>query len=100
MDVRQSLVLMIRQLLEDMSYLVHQGSGYYTCTPVARRYNKLLGQARALFTSGNSLLATFEEIPEGDPKDPSDKLKVLQGIRVECGQLITLLESAAEEDQS
>ena len=97
MDPHQSLVRMIGQLLQDMQIIQHQGSGYYTCTPCARRYNKLLAQARALYSSDNALLATFEDIPEADPKDPSDKMKVLQGIHIECGQLIALLESTHEE---
>ncbi len=97
MDLYLPLVRMIRQLLQDMQVIQHQGSGYYTCTPFAQRYNKLLHQARTLFPSGHSLADTFEAIPEADPKDPSDKMKVLQTIRIESGQLITLLESASEE---
>jgi len=100
MDLRQSLVLMITQLLKDMELIQHQGSGYYTCTPFARRYNKLLAQARAMSPEQNSLMATFEDIPEADPKDPADKMKVLQGIRVESSQLITLLESIGEGNQT
>jgi hypothetical protein len=98
MDVRQSLIHMIGQLLQDMQVIQHQGSGYYSCTPIARRYNKLLGQSRELFPKDNSIIATFEDIPEADPKDPSDKMKVLQSIRIESGQLTTLLESAREGD--
>lgn len=97
MDVRQSLVRMIRQLLKDMQTTQHEGTGYYTCTPFVRRYNKLLGQARALL-SDDTLIATFDDIPESDPKDPSDKMKVLQGIHIESGQLITLLESEVEDE--
>ncbi|MCX5759600.1 MAG: hypothetical protein NTU83_14075 [Candidatus Hydrogenedentes bacterium] len=96
MDLRQSLVLMIKQMLQDMEVILHQGSGYYTCTPFARRYNKLLQQARRLYTEDNALLGTFEELPDADPKDPSDKMKVLLGIRIECGQLIAFLESTSE----
>lgn len=96
MDLRASLVRMINQMLQDMEVIQHQGSGYYTCTPFARRYNKLLQQARHLYSGEDALLGTFEEIAEADPKDPSDKMKVLQGIRIECGQLIAFLESTQE----
>lgn len=100
MDLRQSLVRMISQMLQDMEVIQHQGSGYYTCTPFARRYNKLLDQAHRLYPTANALLDTFEVIPDADPKDPSDKMKVLQSIRIECGQLIAFLESATEEPAS
>ena len=98
MNLHQSLIRMLGQLLKDIQINQHLGSGYYSCTPLARRYNKLLEQSMALFTQGNSLMATFESIPEVDPKDPSDKQKVLQSIQVESGQLIALLESATDED--
>lgn len=83
---------MLRQLLKEMEIVSSQGSGYYTCVPFARRYNKLLEQTRRLYTAGTSLLDTFDEIAADDPKDPSDKSKVLLGIRVEISQLITFLE--------
>ena len=97
MDLQQSLVRMIRQFLQDMQVIQHQGSGYYTCTPFAQRYNKLLQQARTLFPAGHNLIGTFEDLPETDPKDPSDKMKVLQAIRIESGQLIALLEAEKED---
>jgi len=100
MDVQQSIVRMFRQFLQDMQVIQHQGSGYYTCTPFAQRYNKLLQQARGLFPGDHTLMATFEEMPETDPKDPSDKMKVLQAIRIESGQLITLLESPEEDKRA
>ena len=43
---------------------------------------------------------SFERIPEGDPKDPSDKMKVLQSIQIESGQLITVLKSDDKDDQA
>ncbi|HOH31129.1 MAG TPA: hypothetical protein PLC40_15730, partial [Candidatus Hydrogenedentes bacterium] len=69
-----------------------QGSGYYTCVPFARRYNKLLAQTRRFCAEDTGLLGTFDNIEADDPKDPSDKSKVLLGIRVEISQLITFLE--------
>ena len=96
MDLQQSLVRMIGQLNKDVQSNQHLGAGYYSCIPLARRYNKLLEQARGLFPPGNGLIGTFEEIPETEPKDPADKMKVLQSIQVESNQLVTLLEPANE----
>ena len=98
MDQHRVLVRMIAQLLQDMQVIQHQGSGYYTCTPFAARFNKLLAQARTLFPDDAGILSTFENIPETDPKDPSDKMKVLQTVRVESGQLTTLLEMSIGGD--
>lgn len=93
MDTRSSLIQMLNQLLEDMQILQHQGAGYYSCTPIACRYNKLLSQAGNLFEDKNGLIGTFEQLDENDPKDPSDKMKVLQSIQIEIGQLVSLLSS-------
>ena len=93
MDTQKSLISMLRQLLEDTITLHQQGAGYYSCTPIIQRYNKLLEVARGLFPDGNGLMATFSVQPEEDPNDPADKMKIIQGIRVEAGQLVSLLES-------
>ncbi len=97
MDVRTSLIHMLKGLREEMHVIQQQGAGYYSCTPMARRYNKLLEQARRLFPEADGLIGTFDEIEETDPKDPADKMKVSQSIRLEIGQLLTLLESAEEQ---
>ena len=99
MDVRTSLIRMLQQLLNDMLVIQQQGAGYYSCIPLARRYNKLLGQAKSLFTAGDGLIGTFENVEEIDPKDPADKMKAVQAIRVEIGQLLVLLESTGERVQ-
>ncbi len=96
MDTRTSLIPMLKQLLEDMAVLHQQGAGYYSCTPIIKRYNKLLEQAQALFPEGDGLIGTFDEQQQEDPNDPADKMKVLQGIRIEVGQLMSLLESLDE----
>lgn len=96
MNTRELLVRMLNQLLNDMQVIQQLGAGYYSCTPIARRYNKLLGQARILFGGSDGIISTFEDIPEQDPKDPADKMKVVQSIRIEAGQLIALLEAAAD----
>ena len=85
---------MLTQLRDDMLVIQQQGAGYYSCTPFAKRYNKLLAQGRKLFSQGDGLIDTFENIDETDPKDPADKMKVVQGIRVEISQLLALLESS------
>jgi hypothetical protein len=99
MTLRDTLILMLKRLQEDMQVLHQQGAGYYSCVPFIRRYNKLLGQAKRLFDDPQSIATTFDELEEQDPKDPSEKSKVVQGIRVESGQLITLLESTREDSE-
>ncbi len=96
MDLRISLTKMLECLLNDMLVIHQQGAGYYSCTPFAKRYNKLLGQARTLFPDGGGLMTTFEDVEEVDPKDPADKMKIVQGIRIEINQLISLLETSEE----
>mgnify|MGYP000198581171 FL=1 len=98
MSTRNSIVAMLKQLLQDMAVLHQQGAGYYSCMPIIDRYNKLLGQTRLLFTDQDTLIATFEEQKEDDPKDPAYKMKIVQAIRIEVGQLIVLLEVADHED--
>lgn len=96
MNIRTSLITMLKQLRDDMLVIQQQGAGYYSCTPLAKRYNKLLAQGRALFPPGDGLIGTFENVDETDPKDPADKMKVVQGIRVEISQLLALLESSGD----
>jgi ribosome-associated protein YbcJ (S4-like RNA binding protein) len=94
MDTRTALIKMLQALLREMDTVQSGGAGYYTCIPFARRFNKLLGQARALLGADSPVIGTFDDIEESDPKDPADKSKVLQGIHIEIVQLITLLEAA------
>lgn len=96
MDTRSAIIRMLRQLLEDSVVLHQQGAGYYSCLPIIHRYNKLLMQARALFPADDGLIGTFEPQRDADPNDPADKMKVMQAIRVEAGQLMSLLESLGE----
>lgn len=99
MDTRVALIKMLQQLLDDTYVIGQQGAGYYSCIPVIHRYNKLLDQARSLFHEENSLISTFEDQAERDPNDPADKLKVMQGIRVEAGQLVSLLKALGDEQE-
>ena len=75
METRQIVVRMLRQLLEEMLVLHQQGAGYFSCVPLAKRYNKLLGQSRTIATGVGGLMDTFDDIPEEDPKEPSEKMK-------------------------
>ena len=96
MGSRDILVKMIEQLLDDMRAIQQQGAGYYTCVPFAKRYNKLLHEAVKLYGAQVPLLQSFENALEEDPKDPNAKHNILQGIRVEIGQLLAVL-GAVEE---
>lgn len=98
MSTRNSIIAMLKQLLEDMAVLHQQGAGYYSCLPIIDRYNKLLSQTRTLFETGDTLIATFDNQEEDDPKDPAYKMKIVQAIRIEVGQLIALLESVKKEE--
>lgn len=98
MDTRAALITMLQQLLEDTQVLHQQGAGYYSCTPIIHRYNKLLNQARGLFDEGDGLIGTFEEQVEEDPNDPADKMMVMQAIRVEVGQLVSLLQALGGDE--
>ncbi|MCA1900640.1 MAG: hypothetical protein LDL53_00235 [Candidatus Hydrogenedens sp.] len=94
------IVQMLKQLLKEMEIVSSQGSGYYTCVPFLKRYNKLLQEAQRIFSQNQSpsVISTFEILQEADPKDPSEKSKVLLSIRVETSQLITLLETVLQEE--
>lgn len=99
MDSHAILLHMLQQLLKEMEIVSSQGAGYYTCVPFARRFNKLLEQARTMHDESSTLMSTFQEIEESDPKDPSDKSNVLLGIRVEISQLIAYLECLDSGDE-
>jgi len=97
-NMREPLISMLHQLLKEMDYVQSQGAGYYTCSPFARRFNKLAASAAEVLGAGDPLVQTFEAIDETDPKDPADKSKRLLGIRIEIGQLIALLEATKAAD--
>ena len=96
MDKRVTIITLLKQLLEDTNVLHQQGAGYYSCVPIANRFNKLLDQSGSLVANGDGILATFDPLAESDPNDPAEKMIVLQGIRIEIGQLMALLESLGE----
>ena len=92
-EMHDSLLNMLRGLLKEMDYVQSQGAGYYSCSPFAKRFNKLAAEAARCLGEGNALMQTFEALEETDPKDTAEKSKRLLGIRIEIGQLIALLES-------
>lgn len=93
MGHRESLLAMLDKLREDMLSIQQTGAGYYSCIPMIKRYNKLLDYAKKNLDITNGLLATFDDLEESDPNDPADKTKVIQSIRVEIGQLMSLIDS-------
>ncbi len=97
MSTQRSIIAMLKQLLEDMAVLHQQGAGYYSCLPIIDRYNKLLRQTRTLFDSSDTLITTFDEQEADDPEEPAYKMKIVQAISIEVGQLIALLESLEPE---
>lgn len=98
---RLSLIGMLKQLREDMLAIQQLGAGYYNCTPIIRRYNKLMERAKKLAPEhSDGLVATFDPLEEEDPLDPGEKMKVVQGIRIEIGQLLSLLETSSDEDNT
>ena len=100
MNANTSMIRMLGQLLKEMDVVQSQVAGYYTCAPFAKRFNRLLGQARAVAGDADGLMSTFEPLAESDPKDPGEKIKALLEIRIEVGQLIALLDSIHEENNS
>ena len=99
-DQRLSLLGMLKQLREDMLAIQQLGAGYYSCIPIIVRYNKLLQHAKGLSPADDGLVASFEPIPEDDPLDPGEKIKVVQAIRIEIGQLLSLLETQSSGDDA
>lgn len=95
--MNESLLHMLRALLKEMDYVQSQGAGYYSCSPFAKRFNKLASEAARELGDGNALIRSFEPLDETDPKDTAEKSKRLLGIRIEIGQLIALLESTAPQ---
>ena len=98
-DMHDSLLNMLRGLLKEMDYVQSQGAGYYSCSPFAKRFNKLAKQAARCLGEDNTLIQSFDPLEETDPKDTAEKSKRLLGIRIEIGQLIALLESTRPQNR-
>jgi hypothetical protein len=90
---------MLKMLLGDLRDLEHRGAGYYSVVPYADRYNKLLGQVRATYPQDTQLLSTFEEMAPPSSSDPAAKVKAVEQLIVEIGQLIAFIEASFEEEE-
>lgn len=97
MEEKRILLRMLRAFLEDIKNLQHLGAGYYTCAPFIERYNKLLEKAKIILGKKSLLLETFNPLGETRAVDPADKMKVLQKVMIEVGQLIAFIEASLEE---
>lgn len=90
---------MLKMLLGDLRDLEHRGAGYYSVVPYADRYNKLLSQVRAIYPEDAGLLGTFEEMKPPSSSDPAAKVKAVEQLIVEIGQLIAFIEASFEEER-
>jgi hypothetical protein len=93
----KTLHRMLKMLLGDLRDLEHRGAGYYSVAPYADRYNKLLNHVRAIFPDDADLLASFEEMKPPSSSDPAAKVKAVEQLIVEIGQLIAFVEASLEE---
>jgi hypothetical protein len=93
----KTLHRMLQMLLGDLRDLEHRGAGYYSVVPYADRYNKLLNQVRTIYPDDADLLATFEEMKPPSSSDPAIKVKAVEQLIVEIGQLIAFIEASFDE---
>ena len=93
----KTLHRMLKMLLRDLRDLEHRGAGYYSVVPYADRYNKLLSQIRAIYPEDADLLGTFEEMKPPSSSDPAIKVKAVEQLIVEIGQLIAFIEASFDE---
>ena len=88
---------MVKTLAVDLQNIQQRGAGYYSAAPFVDRYNKLLEKTRAIFEKEDKLLiATFPDLEDTSSVDPSDKMKVIQRVMIEVGQLIAYIEAGME----
>lgn len=88
---------MVKTLAVDLQNIQQRGAGYYSAAPFVDRYNKLLEKTRAIFEKEDKLLiATFRDLEDTSSVDPSDKMKVIQRVMIEVGQLIAYIEAGME----
>ena len=90
---------MLETLVGDLRDLEHRGAGYYSVVPYAERYNKLLGQIKAIYPENAALLATFAEVTPTASSDPAVKLKSVEQLIVEINQLLAFIEASSHEGQ-
>ena len=97
MDEKKILLEMLRALQNDLQGISQQGAGYFSCAPFIDRYNKLAGKAGAIF-KGSTLMETFQPIKDTASLDPEEKLKVVQTLLVEVGQLIAYVNTCLTQE--
>jgi hypothetical protein len=97
MDKKKVLLKMLRALATDLQNIQQRGAGYYNATPFVDRYNRLLEKAKVIFKEEDDILiATFSNLEDTSSVDPSDKMKVIQKVIIEIGQLIAYIEASLE----
>lgn len=94
---KKTVYKMLTMLLRDLRDLEHRGAGYFSAVPYADRYNKLLGLIRSIYPEDAGVLGTFEEMKPTSSTDPADKVKAIEKLIVETGQLIAFIEASFEE---
>ena len=100
LEEKKTLLSMARAFRNDIQDIQQKGAGYYSCSPLVTRYNKLLSKARELFADDQSIiLDSFEEVEDTRSVDPSDKMKVTQRVLIELGQLIAFMESVISQEE-
>ncbi len=100
LDEKKTLLAMARTFRNDIQDIQQKGAGYYSCSPLVTRYNKLLSKARELFADAQSvILDSFEEVEDTKSVDPADKMKVTQRVLIELGQLNAFMESVISQEE-
>ncbi len=100
LDEKKTLLAMARTFRNDIQDIQQKGAGYYSCSPLVTRYNKLLSKARELFANDQSIiLESFEEVEDTKSVDPADKMKVTQRVLIELGQLNAFMESVISQEE-
>lgn len=96
MDNKKVLLKMVKTLAVDLQNIQQRGAGYYSAAPFVDRYNKLLEKTKVIFEEDNILITTFLTLEDTSSVDPSDKMKVIQRVIIEIGQLIAYIEASME----
>ena len=96
-DERKILLKMLEALLVDIQNLQHKGAGYFSPSPFVQRYDKLLEKAKIIFPKDSLLLDTFTPVEDSAAREPEEKMKIIQKVVIEAGQLIAYIKAVLEE---
>ena len=96
-DERKILLKMLEALLVDVQNLQHKGAGYFSPSPFVQRYDKLLEKAKIIFPKDSPLLDTFTPVEDTAAREPEEKMKIIQKVVIEAGQLIAYIKAVLEE---